>query len=212
MTSTPRNIAKLKSSSRPIWHYVAGIILLGAVVAALIAALYVHGHRFRDICDSDTADTECRLLCHPEERHARRVLLTIGRVPLTLKTCVDMAAGVGSGTIEASVASCIKEVGSADRDALSTYTKISERLSKPSADLIAAWERRCQPNSRLSHTLPDLSLPSHVLGKEDSRDANKRTSQGAPGPLAPSTRSRPPSEVQTYTTPGEAERRQNESQ
>lgn len=190
----------------------AGFLLLGSVIAALAAALYVHGQRFRDICDSASADLECRLLCHPEERHARRVLLTISRVPLTLKTCVDMAAGVGAGKMEASVASCIKEAGTADRDALVTYSNLSERLNKPSAELIAAWNRRCQYSNGLPPSTPDLGAISQGSAKGNGRDITNKTQPKNPSTLP--TAPQPTSGTQTYTSPGEAEnaeRKQDES-
>ena len=212
MARTRTKASPSKESHRPIMRYVVGLVLLLAAGAALAVVLYVRGRRFHDVCSSAPADTECRLLCHPEEVYARRVLLTMGRVPVSLETCVNLAARVGSGKTEGTegtVASCVKEAGSIDPAALNAYKQVSEKLDRPSSRLVTAWEQRCLPSAHPSVGRGSPSgLSSNKTKKQNGGQAARSTiKQPTSGPSSPFV-----PEVPSQTDPDKAQYEQNHPQ
>lgn len=148
---------------------------------AVLVSLLVAGGGFiawqsqggtRDLCETQDRNIYCSPACHPEDVYARRKLLSMDKIPKSLKKCADLAAKAITETARAGVEACISEVSSTDPEVARMIADVAKDIPPPSTNQVRSWEQSC--GQEKPEPLPPI--PQCSPGQQAHRSTKLRAS------------------------------------
>ena len=106
----------------------------------------------KDWCQVTEKEIYCVPACHPSEVHARRLLATMDKIPVSLRECANLAAGAVNNDVKAGVEACISKASNTDPSIARIISEMASRLNPPTDAQIRNWEKGCNQG-------PDFARP-----------------------------------------------------